>query len=107
RKLAAARPDAFLPYLAGSLNNLGMMLRELGRREEALEAAREAVEQYVRLTPLAPARYLPELSIAVRSLVRHLENTEHDWRSDSLVAEAVALFERFTDQDAPIDESES
>ena len=36
--LAAARPDAFLPDLAGSLSNLGGRLSELGRREAALAA---------------------------------------------------------------------
>jgi hypothetical protein len=34
RDLARARPEAFTPYLAGSLNNLAAMLSELGQREE-------------------------------------------------------------------------
>ena len=38
------RPDAFLPDLATSLNNLGIRLSDLGRREEALAASQEAVE---------------------------------------------------------------
>lgn len=41
--LAEARPDAFLPDLARSLNNLGNMLSDLGRREDALAATDEAV----------------------------------------------------------------
>ena len=44
RRLAAERPDAFLPDLASALNNLGGHLSELGRREDALNAAQEAVE---------------------------------------------------------------
>ena len=43
RMLAQTRPDAFLPDLARSLNNLGNRLNELGRREEALAATEEAV----------------------------------------------------------------
>jgi tetratricopeptide (TPR) repeat protein len=43
RRLAAARPDAFLPDLAMSLNNLGARLSGLGRRDEAVAAAQEAV----------------------------------------------------------------
>ena len=43
RALAEARPDAFIPDLAGSLNNLASRLSALGRREEALTAAEEAV----------------------------------------------------------------
>ena len=38
RRLAEARPDAFLPNLAGSLNNLGGDLSRIGRREEAFAA---------------------------------------------------------------------
>jgi hypothetical protein len=34
RRVAAARPDAFLPDLAMSLNYLGTMLSDLGRRSQ-------------------------------------------------------------------------
>ena len=37
-RLAAARPDPFLPDLAPSLNNQSKRLANLGRREEALAA---------------------------------------------------------------------
>ena len=42
RELAAARPDAFRPDLAMSLNNLSARLADLGRREDALAAHQEA-----------------------------------------------------------------
>jgi hypothetical protein len=42
RELAAARPDAFRPALATSLNNLSLRLADLGRREDALAAIQEA-----------------------------------------------------------------
>jgi tetratricopeptide (TPR) repeat protein len=42
RELAAARPDAFRPDLASSLNNLAIRLGDLGQREEALAAIQEA-----------------------------------------------------------------
>jgi hypothetical protein len=43
RKLANARPDAFLPGLASSLDNQSNDLAGLGRREDALAAINEAV----------------------------------------------------------------
>uniref|UniRef100_UPI00102C65B9 UvrD-helicase domain-containing protein n=1 Tax=Candidatus Magnetaquicoccus inordinatus TaxID=2496818 RepID=UPI00102C65B9 len=43
RQQAKLRPDNFLPALATSLNNLGIQLHALGRREEALAATEEAV----------------------------------------------------------------
>jgi hypothetical protein len=97
----AARPDAFLPYLASSLNNLGTMLSALGRRAEAHEAMREAVQFYLTVTRRVPARYLAECRIAVRNLLRRLEENERDWRTDPLIAEATALIERFTPRREP------
>ena len=47
-----ARPDAFRPDLAASLNNLGAMLDALGRREDALAATEEAVAIPVSYTHL-------------------------------------------------------
>ncbi|MFH1487118.1 MAG: hypothetical protein ABIH46_13685, partial [Chloroflexota bacterium] len=44
RELAAERPDAFRPYLAGSLNTVARCLSGLGRREEALELTQQAVK---------------------------------------------------------------
>jgi len=44
RELARARPAAFTPNLAMSLNNLANVLSDLGRCEEALTAAQEAVD---------------------------------------------------------------
>jgi hypothetical protein len=42
RRLAEAAPDAYLPDLASSLNNLAIRLSEVGRRAEALAPATEA-----------------------------------------------------------------
>ncbi len=56
RELARANPQAFLPDLAGSLNNLGAMLSALGRREEAQEAFAEglrAIRPFAQAYPAA------------------------------------------------------
>jgi hypothetical protein len=44
RKLAESRPEAFLPDLAMSLNNLGTAQSELGHREAALASTQEALD---------------------------------------------------------------
>jgi tetratricopeptide (TPR) repeat protein len=56
RGLAGARPDAFLPDLAMSLNNLSNCLANLGRREEALGAIEEAVAIRRELAGARPRR---------------------------------------------------
>ena len=41
RELAAANPNRYLPDLAASLDNLGVVFAELGRPAEALPAPRK------------------------------------------------------------------
>jgi tetratricopeptide (TPR) repeat protein len=55
RALAEARPEAFTPNLAGSLNNLANRLSELGRQEEALAEAR-------------PEAFTPNLAMSLNNL---------------------------------------
>ena len=59
RELAAARPDAFRPDLAMSLNNLAVGVAGLGRWEEALAAIREATEILPGAGRGAPGRVPP------------------------------------------------
>jgi tetratricopeptide (TPR) repeat protein len=73
RRLAEARPDAFLPELTGSLINLGSRLNDLGRREQALEAITEAVELRRQLAASRPNDFLPELAHSLRHLSHTLE----------------------------------
>ena len=54
RQLAAARPDAFLPDLAMSLNNQSNCLADLGRREDALAAVEELATAYRQLAAARP-----------------------------------------------------
>jgi tetratricopeptide (TPR) repeat protein len=68
RRLAEAQPAAYLPDLAGSLNNLGILLSGLGRREEALAPTEEAAALYRRLAEAQPAAYLPDLAGSLNNL---------------------------------------
>jgi Tetratricopeptide repeat len=61
RGLAAARPAAFRPDLASSLNNLSGRLGDLGRREDALAAIQEAVDIRRELAARWPDGYQQEL----------------------------------------------
>ena len=94
RRLAAARPDAFLPVLAGSLNNLGAFLSELGRREDALAAAQEATDIYRRLAAARPDAFLPDLAMSLNNLGAFL--SELGRREDALAAaqEATDIYRR-------------
>jgi hypothetical protein len=63
--LAEANPAAYLPALAMSLKNLGIRFSEVGRRQEALGPAEEAVGIYRRLAEANPAAYLPDLAMSL------------------------------------------
>ncbi|MFG1862361.1 hypothetical protein [Microbispora bryophytorum] len=62
RSLAETRPDAFLPNLAGSLNNQATCLSDLGQREKALAAIDEATDLYRTLAKTRPDAFLPDLA---------------------------------------------
>jgi len=57
-RLATSNPDLFEPDLAMSLNNMGIWYSALGRREEALEAAKRALEIRERLAASNPRFHL-------------------------------------------------
>jgi tetratricopeptide (TPR) repeat protein len=94
RRLAAARPEAFLPDLARSLNNLGSSLSDLGRREEALAASQEAVAIRRRLARTRPDVFQPDLAMSLNNLGKDLSNLGR--REEALAAsqEAVAIRRR-------------
>ncbi len=83
RGLAKDRPDAFLPDLAASLNNLGTRLRDLGRREDALAAAQEAVDIRRGLAKDRPDAFLPNLAMSLNNLGNRLSDLGR--REDALV----------------------
>jgi hypothetical protein len=82
RELARARPDAFLPDLAMSLNNLAKMLSDLGRREDALATAQQAVDLRRELARARPDAFLPNLAVSLNNLAKMLSDLGH--REDAL-----------------------
>ncbi|MEV0624147.1 hypothetical protein AB0I81_63315, partial [Nonomuraea sp. NPDC050404] len=68
RTLAEASPAAFLPDLAGSLNNLSNRQSDSGYRAAALETIQEAVTHYRTLAEASPAAFLPDLAMSLNNL---------------------------------------
>ncbi|HET8658217.1 MAG TPA: hypothetical protein VFM55_04365, partial [Micromonosporaceae bacterium] len=77
RRLAQANPDAYLPDLAGSLNNLAGHLAEVGRRDQALAPITEAVDIRRRLAQANPDAYLPDLAGSLNNLLSVTAGTAH------------------------------
>ena len=91
RELAAERPDAFRPDLAGSLNNLGNRLDSLGRREEALGAAEEAVAIRRELAAERPDAFRPDLAGSLNNLGNRLDSLGRREEALGAAEEAVAI----------------
>ena len=65
-------PDIFIPNLALSLNNLANTLSDLGRLEEALKAAEEAVGLRRALAGARPDAFIPNLAASLNNLAVRL-----------------------------------
>ncbi len=94
RRLVVARPEAFLPDLATSLNNLGNRLSEIGRPEQALDAMREAVEIRRRLARSQSEDSLPDLAQNLSNFGVLLSNLGRPERALEASREAVAIRRR-------------
>ncbi len=92
RKLAVARPDAYYPDLALSLNNLGNSLSDLGRREAALAATEEAVAVYRELVAVRPNTFKPDLAMALNNLSASLSDLGRRENALAATEEAVAVY---------------
>jgi tetratricopeptide (TPR) repeat protein len=91
RELARARPDAFLPDLAMSLNNQSVFLSELGRREEALAAIEEAVAAYRELARTRPDAFLPDLAMSLNNQSGCLSELGRREEALAAIEEAVTI----------------
>jgi tetratricopeptide (TPR) repeat protein len=80
------------------LNRLGFALFELGRREEALEATREAMEICRRLARQHPDAFLPELARSLNNLGWYLVVSGRREEALQATREAVEIFRRLARQ---------
>ncbi len=97
KMVAAVRPKPDAAYdqeataiLAGSLNNLATRLSDLGQREQALEAAQEAVELYRELAATRRDAFRPYLARSLSVMADCLENVGRDEEAIYAGEQAVA-----------------
>lgn len=84
RKLAAARPGAFLAELAESLNNLGKLQSEMGQREAALASTQEALDVIWPLFIASPRAFRRNTELFLNNSRKHLEALNRDLPPDLL-----------------------
>ncbi|MGW2811568.1 tetratricopeptide repeat protein, partial [Streptomyces sp. NPDC001450] len=92
RTLAEANRDAYLPDLAVMLNNLGVRLAGVGRRQEALAPAEEAVGIYRVLAEADRDAYLPDLAGVLNNLGVRLGEVGRRQEALAPAEEAVGIY---------------
>ena len=84
--------------LAASLNNLGLDLSDLGRREEALAASQEAVEIRRRLAAARPDDFLPDLARSVSALSDAFAAVDRHEEAAQAATEALDILVPFVER---------
>ncbi|MFC9250011.1 SAV_2336 N-terminal domain-related protein, partial [Amycolatopsis thailandensis] len=98
RHLAIENPDAHLPQLARSLNNLAQQFDKRGQLAEALDAVRESVHVIRRLADQDPATHLPDLAASLNNLSVALGEVGLQEEALDAITEAVEIRRRLADQ---------
>ena len=68
RRLADSQPDVFLPYLATSLNNLGVLQNDCKCYDDAIKSHTEAISLRRKLADAKPDVFLPDLASSLLNL---------------------------------------
>ena len=84
--------------LAGSLNNVANSLSDLGRREEALAAAEEAVRLYQQLAQQRPDAFLPDLATSLNNVANRLSELGRREEALATAEEALLLYRQLAQQ---------
>ncbi|MGP9820594.1 tetratricopeptide repeat protein [Salinarimonas sp. NSM] len=92
RGLAAERPGAFMPVLAGVLKNIATFRSDLGRREDALAAAKEATVLYRGLDSAQPGRFTSDVAGALSNLASRLSDLGDFENAFTVAEEAASLY---------------
>lgn len=94
RELVQKRPEVFLPSLAASLTNLGNMLAEVGKAEEALAATIEGSGYYRSLAQQKPGNFLSSLAMSLNNLGSRLWALDRKQEAKEAIEEALILHRR-------------
>jgi tetratricopeptide (TPR) repeat protein len=90
--LAQDLPEALQAEYAGLLSNQSVRLRDIGQREAAVEAAREAVEIYRQLAAARPDAFLPDLAMSLHNYGNSLSDVGQREAALEAAREAVEIY---------------
>ena len=91
RALANTNPDAYLPNLAGTLNNLGNLHSDQGHHDQAETCFTESLTIRRMLAEVSPDAYLPRLASTLRNLADLYQQTGREEQAQQLLDEADGI----------------
>ncbi|WP_437666858.1 DUF3856 domain-containing protein [Sorangium sp. So ce1182] len=100
RDSSDAADDLLLAEQARRLNNLSINIAELGRREEALEATKEAVAVGRKLAERNADAFQPELAMSLSNLGNRLSDLGRREEALEATKEAVAIGRKLAERNA-------
>jgi tetratricopeptide (TPR) repeat protein len=94
RKLAQANPQAHLPYVALTLNNLAVLYSDTQRLSDSEQAYQEALGMYRKLAQANPQAYLPYVAMTLNHLGNLYSDTQHLSDSEQAYQEALGTYRK-------------
>ena len=95
KRFASANPEAYLPDVADSLNNLAMLQSDLGRYNEAEEGYLEALKIRQRLASTNPEVYQPKVADTLNNLAILQDDLGRYEEAESTLQKALCIYEDF------------
>jgi len=98
RELAQQNPETYLPEVAISLNNLGVLLSDTNDLKKAQDYQEEALQIRRELAQQNPRAYLPEVAISLNNLGVLLRNTNDLKKAQDYQEEALQIRRKLAKQ---------
>ena len=97
RQLADNNPDAYLPYVAHTLNNLANLHSDTNRHQEAEEEYNEALTIRRQLAEKNPDAYLPDVATTLNNLALLHSDTNRHQEAEEEYNEALTIYRQLAD----------
>ena len=98
RELAKKNPEAYLPDVATSLNNLGVLLCDTNDLKKAQDCYKEALQIHRELAQQNPEAYLPKVATSLNNLGVLLHNTNDLKKAQDYQEEALQIRRKLAQQ---------
>ena len=102
QELAQQNPEAYLPEVAISLNNLGVLLSDTNDLKKAQDYYEEALQTHRELARKNPEAYLPDVAASLNNLGSLLSDTNDLKQAQDYYEKALQILRELTQQNPEV-----